>query len=283
MKEFNDRVAVITGAASGIGFGIAEHCIRKGINVVMADVEEQALVEAGEKIRSMGGRTVGVLTDVSKPEDVKRLSRSAIDAYGRVDLLFNNAGVAAGSSLWESTLNDVRWVIGVNLWGVIHCLREFIPIMIAQDSPCHIVNTSSLAGLTTYQPSAPYQLTKHAIAAMSEQLHHDLAIRGLKVKVSVLCPAFVNTRIMDAERNRPVELMNDQSQTRLNEGDDEMEKVFRQMIEQGLSAAETADLVFKAIVEEKFYILTHPEMNPLIRMRLDDLLNGRNPTFPMPG
>ncbi|MCD4735460.1 MAG: SDR family NAD(P)-dependent oxidoreductase [Bacteroidales bacterium] len=149
-------------------------------------------------------------------------------------MLFNNAGVAAGSSLWESTLNDCKWVIDVNLWGIIHCIREFVPIMHKQNTPGHIVNTSSIGGLSTYHPSALYQLTKHGIVALSEQLHHDLAMKGMKVKISVLCPGFVNTKIMDMERNRPEKYSNDSSDSKQMPELANIEETFRQMIKTGM-------------------------------------------------
>jgi NAD(P)-dependent dehydrogenase (short-subunit alcohol dehydrogenase family) len=212
--------------------------------------------------------------------DVKYLAQKTIDRYERVDLLFNNAGVAASSSLWESTINDCKWVIGVNLWGVIHCIREFIPLMLKQNTSCHIVNTSSIAGLTTYHPSALYQLTKHGIVALSEQLHHDLAIRNTKIKVSVLCPGFVNTNIMDAERNRPAEYINQSSEVPQIPGLGDSRELFEQMIKDGMPPSDVAEHVFEAIITEKFFIFTHPELVGLIKLRADDIINARNPVLP---
>ncbi len=280
MKEFENKVAVITGAASGIGRGLAEHCAQKGMKIVLADIEEKALSAAESEMRSAGANISCVVTDVSKPEEVKNLAKKTIDRYEKVDLLFNNAGVGAGSSIWESTLNDCKWVIGVNLWGVIHCVREFVPIMLGQGTPCHIVNTSSIAGLSTYHPSALYQLTKQGVVALSEQLHHDLAIRGANIKVSVMCPGFVNTNIMDAERNRPEAYLNDLSREKQIPGAAEQEEAFRRMIEAGMAPGKVADSVLKAIVNEKFFIFTHPEMKPLIQARMDDVLQERNPILP---
>ncbi|MBU1171279.1 MAG: SDR family NAD(P)-dependent oxidoreductase [Proteobacteria bacterium] len=147
MNEFKNKVAVITGAASGIGRGLAVRCAQEGMKIVLADVETDALGKAECDIKKMGADVIGVVTDVSKPENLKRLALKTLSTYGTVDLLFNNAGVGAGATLWESTIKDCQWVIDVNLWGVIHGIREFIPIMLKQTTPCHVVNTASISGL----------------------------------------------------------------------------------------------------------------------------------------
>ncbi len=283
MKDFKNKVAVITGAASGIGRGLAENCALKEMKIVLADVEEKALFKAESEMQSRGVDIIAVVTDVSKIEDVQALAKQTIDAFGKVDLLFNNAGVATGSSIWESSINDCKWVIGVNLWGVIHCIHEFVPIMLRQGAPCHIVNTSSMAGLATYHPSALYQFTKHGIVALSEQLLHDLEMRRANIMVSVICPGVVNTNIMDAERNRPKKYLNDLSEIAQNHEPDDMEQAFREMMKSGMPASVLAEIVFKAIEEDKFYIITHPEMKSLVQMRMDGIMEERNPVLPPMG
>lgn len=280
MNDFKNKVAVITGAASGIGRGLAEYCAQHEMKIVLADVEEKALFTAESELLSGGADAIAAVTDVSKIEDVQALAKQTTNAFGKVDLLFNNAGVATGSSIWESSINDCKWVIGVNLLGVIHCIHEFVPIMLRQGTPCHIVNTSSMAGLTTYHPSALYQLTKHGIVALSEQLLHDLEIRGANINVSVICPGVVNTNIMDAERNRPAKYLNDPSGGAQNPGPDEMEQAFRAMMKSGMPASALAEIVFKAIEEEKFYIISHPEMKPLVQMRMNGIIAESNPVLP---
>jgi NADP-dependent 3-hydroxy acid dehydrogenase YdfG len=280
MKDFKNKVAVITGAASGIGRGLAEYCVQKEMKIVLADVEEKALFLSETEIKAAGADVIAVVTDVSEIKDVKSLAKRTIEAFGKVDLMFNNAGVATGSSIWESSINDCKWVIGVNLWGVIHCIHEFVPIMLRQGTPCHIVNTSSMAGLVTYHPSALYQLTKHGIVAISEQLLHDLEIRGANIKVSVICPGVVNSNIMDAERNRPKKYLNDPSGIAQNLGPDDIEQAFRKMMKKsGMPPSVLAEMVFKAIEEDKFYIITHPEMKPLVQMRMDGIIEERNPVL----
>jgi NAD(P)-dependent dehydrogenase (short-subunit alcohol dehydrogenase family) len=181
MKEFKGRVAVITGAASGIGRAIAERCVREGMNVVLADVDEADLARAETELKAAGGTVLGVRTDVSKRSDVEQLARRALDAFGQVHLLFNNAGVGAGGAPWEATWNDWEWVIGVNLWGAIHGVKVFTPLMLAQNTECHIINTSSAAGLAVGGSSGPYSVTKHAVVALSERIR------------KTRCPRFSNS------------------------------------------------------------------------------------------
>lgn len=280
MKDFENKVAVITGAASGIGLGIAEHCAKLGMKIVLADIEEEALLSLEKKMKLDGLEFLSILTDISKLEDVQSLANATIDHFGQVDLLFNNAGVATGTAIWENTAKDCEWVIGVNLWGVVHCIRQFVPIMLKQNSPCHIVNTSSVTGISTYHPSSIYHLTKHGILALSEQIYHELKIRGANINVSVLCPGFVNTRIMDAERNRPGHYKNDNSTIKKASDRDEMEEAFRRMIEEGMSPAKVAQITFEAIKKEQFYIFTHPEMLNLARLRMKNIMQMSNPEIP---
>jgi NAD(P)-dependent dehydrogenase (short-subunit alcohol dehydrogenase family) len=277
MKEFKDKVAVITGAASGIGRGIAERCVQEGMKVVLADVEEAALAQTEQELRATHATVLAVQTDVSRASDIEALAQKTLKAFGAVHLLVNNAGVGAGSSIWESTLADWEWVMGVNLWGVIHGLRIFVPIMLAQATEGHIVNTASIAGLLPYHPGAPYQVTKHGVVALSEQLYYSLAQRNAKVKVSVLCPGWVNTRIMDSERNRPGELQNEPSNLPPGPEQEAIMQSMREEAQAGLSPRQVSDHVFNAIRNEQFYILTNPELNPMIQQRMENILQQRNP------
>jgi NAD(P)-dependent dehydrogenase (short-subunit alcohol dehydrogenase family) len=279
MKEFKGKVAVITGAASGIGRRIAERCVREGMRAVLADIDEANLAKAETELKTTGGTVLGVRTDVSKRTDVEALARRALDAFGAVHMLFNNAGVAAGGAPWEATWNDWEWVIGVNLWGVIHGVRVFTPLMLAQNTECHIVNTSSSVGLIVGCGSAPYAVTKHAVVALSESLYLALQQRNSLVKVSVLCPGLVRTNIAYAERNRPVELRNEavpmtpEKQAGL--------AAFAAAMEASMPPAQVAEVVFEAIQKEQFYILSHPEWMEAVRLRTDKLLRMENPENPM--
>jgi NAD(P)-dependent dehydrogenase (short-subunit alcohol dehydrogenase family) len=279
MKEFNGKVAVITGAASGIGKSIAERCVREGMKTVLADIDEPNLTKAEGELKGLGGTVLAVKTDVSKRGDVELLARQAIDAFGQVHLLVNNAGIGVGGSPWEATWNDWEWAIGVNLWGVIHGVKVFTPIMLAQNTECHIVNTSSAAGLVVGGGSAPYSVTKHGVVALSESLYLALQQRKSLVKVSVLCPGLVRTNIVNAERNRPAHLRNEpvEMTPEMRVGLESMKAAF----EAAMPSDQVADIVLDAVEREQFYILTHPEWTEVIQMRTDNLLRMENPRNPV--
>ncbi len=279
MREFAGKVAVVTGAASGIGRGLAERFAHEGMKVVLADVEQDALDAAVKDLRQQGREVIGVVTNVARAEEVEALARRAVETYGGVHILCNNAGVAAGApSVWEHTLKDWEWVIGVNLMGVVHGLHSFLPIMLAQDEEGHVVNTASVWGLVT-RGSAVYGVTKFAVVRLTEGLYYDLQARGAKVKCSVLCPGAVATRIAASGRNRPPELRNpvvDEEAARA-EAQRRAEGVARfQQI--GMPPAQVAEIVLDAIKQEKFYILTHPGILDGVRTRMEDILAQRNPS-----
>ena len=288
MIDFKDKVAVITGAASGIGLGIAKKAIKEGMKVVIADIEEEALISAENELRKIGDHVVAIHTDVSKAEDMEKLAQETIETYGEVHMLFNNAGVALLNKLtWEYSLSDWEWIMGVNLWGVIHGIRIFVPIMLKQDNQCHIINTSSLAGLLITPFQCVYNVTKHGIVALSETLSHELQGINSKIKVSVLCPGGVISNILECERNRPTELRNHKSELDFNSRN---EKVLsdhpkfesriaqiREVFSPSISSAENAgDIVFDAIVNNEFYILTHkdPFWKNMIKERMDNIFQA---------
>lgn len=277
MKEFRAKVAVITGAASGIGRGLAERCLQEGMKVVLADVDETALAQTERALKDAGADIVAMRTDVSKFGDVDALAHRTLDAFGAVHVLFNNAGVGAGTTVWESTLEDWQWVMGVNLWGVIHGVRAFVPLMLKQADECHIVNTASMAGLVSGPALGVYKVTKHGVVSLSETLCCELAVMRAKIRVSVLCPAGVNTRVMDSERNRPVELQNTSASESAHPAVVQANEMLHQLVESGLSPSQVADAVFDAIRDERFYILTHADWKPFVQKRMDDILQERNP------
>lgn len=276
MKRFKDKVAVITGAASGIGRSLAFRAVLEGMKVVLADVDEQSLNKTGRELQAIGGNILTIRTDVSKSPEVEALAQKTLEVFGGVDLLCNNAGVASGNTIWESSLSDWEWVLSVNLWGVIHGIHVFTPIMIAQNRKCHIVNTASIAGLVSPPHQGIYNVTKYGVVALSECLYQELIQCKAKINVSVLCPAYVRTRIMSSERNRPVGNKAIQHIATPAE-----EEAVWQSLEAAkysiLSPDQIADQVFEAIRAERFYILTHPESKTWVKSRMESILEGKNP------
>jgi len=275
---------VITGAASGIGRGMAESFAAAGMKVVLSDVEEEALTETTRALRDDGADVHAVPTDVSKAEQVQALADESVKRFGAVHVLCNNAGIAVASGTsWETTLDDWKWTIDVNLMGVIHGVRCFVPIMLEQGSESHIVNTASIAGLVAGADIASYAVTKFGVVALSEHLYLELEGAGAKTKVSVLCPGFVATKIMDAKRNRPADRP-DASPEPTDPQSQIFYEWFSEQIDRGLTSRSVGDQVLSAIREERFYILTHPDWNYMIEHRVRNILDGQNPsTMPPPG
>jgi NAD(P)-dependent dehydrogenase (short-subunit alcohol dehydrogenase family) len=276
MKEFRDRVAVVTGGASGIGRAMAERFAAEGMKVVLADVEEDALRLAEAEFREKGVDVLGVRTDVSKSEDLEKVAEQTLDAFGAVHIVCNNAGVAgAWGQAWANTLDDWNWIMGVNLWGVIHGVRTFLPIMLEQGEEGHVVNTASLAGLMPGR--GIYGVTKQAVVALSESLYNDLRVMEAMIGVSVLCPGWVDTNIIDADRNRPAELART-ADAIPNTQREQIDNVVRNLLKTGLQPSAVADQVLEAIQEDKLYVITHPEMDFIIKERFDNILSRNNPT-----
>jgi NAD(P)-dependent dehydrogenase (short-subunit alcohol dehydrogenase family) len=276
MTEFTGKVAVITGGSSGIGRAIANRCASEGMKVVIAGMNEEALKRTEAELRE---RTEGVLalkTDVSKLEEVEKLAQGVIKAFGGVHLLFNNAGVGAPNApIWESAIEDWQWVLDVNLWGVIHGIGVFLPLMISQNSECHIVNTGSMAGLNAGPGLGVYKVSKYAVVTLTETLYYELTVRKSKVNVSLLCPGWVKTNIMTSDRNRP--FAKPAKFYSPNSYDLEIEKIVSEGVASGMDPANVATKVFDAIRLGKFYILTHPEAKPQIQARMEDILSESNP------
>ena len=279
MREFEGKVAVVTGAASGIGRGLAERFAAEGMKVVLADVEDEALDVAVRELRQQEYDVLGVRTDVSSAQSVEDLAKRALEAYGKVHILCNNAGVAAGApSTWEYTIEDWDWVLGVNLMGVVHGLRSFVPLMLDQDEEGHIVNTASVWGLVS-RGGALYGVSKFAVVRLTEGLYYDLEARNAKVKCSVLCPGAIATRIAVSARNRPATLREREANPEEEAAEAaRREGVIQRWQEFGMPPNEVAEIVLEAIKEERFYILTHPGVLDGVRLRMEDILEQRNPS-----
>jgi short-subunit dehydrogenase len=282
MKEFKGKTAVITGGANGIGRAMAELFAKEGMNLVLADIEQAALDETVSALRSDGYSCEGVVTDVSQAQEVERLADAAMDYFGSIHIACNNAGVIAGGLLWEQSLADYQWMMDVNVWGVLHGIRSFVPRMLQQDGDCHIVNTASMAALTAIPYTGIYNMTKHAVLAISETLYHELALSAANVKVSVLCPEAINTGIAAAERNRPERYSGEGDIVESGERDLIMQ-VLADTVAAGIGPEVMAQGVLKAIREERFYILSQQDSwRKTTNARLDDVREGRNPSFTPP-
>ncbi len=287
MKSFKGRTAVITGAGSGFGLEAARIAAREGMNVVLADVQQDALDNAAAEIVGMGNLVLPVRIDVAKADQVEALGAATFKRFGVPHFVFNNAGVGAGGLIWEHTLKDWEWVVGVNLMGVAHGVRVFTPMMLeaARKDPKyegHIVNTASMAGLLNPPNMGVYNVTKHAVVSLSETLYQDLALVTDQVSASVLCPFFVPTGITQSHRNRPEALREKGAKPTRS-----------QLIGQAMndkavgggkvSAAQVAQFVFDAMRERRFYIYSHPKALASVQTRLEDVMSARNPTDPFAG
>ena len=280
MQDFAGKTAVITGAGSGLGLALARALAKEGAKLVLADINAQDLAAAEESIVALGAECTSTVTDVAWKGSVEALAARARSHFGRVHILFNNAGVAVNGPLWESTEADWEWLIGVNLMGIVHGIRCFVPDMIEHGEVGHVVNTASVAGLITPPGFSAYTVTKHAAVALSEVLYQDLKARTTQIGVSVLCPAFFPSGITDSDRNRPAKLRNPDEAA--GDGDNAIEAIVRHAVERGkLSADDIARITLDGIRAEKFYILPHEKIKPSIEKRLQDILLDRPPTNPM--
>ena len=269
MQQFEGKTAVVTGAASGIGRALATRFADARMQVVLADIEKDALDRAVRELEERQHRVIGVVANTMVRESVEALAKRAIDEFGKVHVVCNNAGIAAMAGgmkpIWEVSERDWQWVMGVNFYGVLYGIQAFVPHMLAHGEEGHIVNTASLAGVMP--GGGTYGVSKHGVLALSETLHQNLTMAGAKIGASVLCPGFVNTNIFDAERNRPRELATKAA------GDlGMMTEIGRNMLAGGKQPAEVADIVFKSIEEKRFYILPHPAWDPIVRARVDAIL-----------
>lgn len=272
MKELAGKVAVVTGAASGIGLAMTEAFLGEGMKVAMADVDPAALDDAAGRLAAAGADVLPVETDVRDGASMRRLADATYERYGTAHVVCNNAGVSAAAAPWELSEGEWKWVLDVNLWGVIHGTRTFVPRFLEQGEG-HIVNTASLAGLITGVLSA-YSVSKHAVVALSESTYFSLRMSGADIGVSVLCPGFVRTRIWESERNRPEDIAPSR------EPDDPLHELGKALVLGGIDPAEVGGAVVEAVKSDRFYILTHEGSEGAVARRMNDILEGRLPTPP---
>lgn len=283
MQEFRGRVAVITGGGSGIGRGLAERCAQEGMKVVIADIEEKALFETENALNEKGAEVLALRLDVSRAGEIRMLADRAADAFGAVHLLFNNAGVECRGTVWESTESDYEWLLNVNLWSVIHAIRVFIPIMLGQKSECHFVNTASIGGLISGPGLGIYRLTKSAVITLSETLYHELQLQDVPIGVSVLCPTFVRSRLIEAERNRPEKYKNPLREEALSPDEQAMIAWFKNKNQNAMPPSQFAELVFDGLKANRFYIFSDTDSMEDIKRRMNDIVQQKNPTRPGQG
>jgi NAD(P)-dependent dehydrogenase (short-subunit alcohol dehydrogenase family) len=273
LREFSGRTAVVTGAASGMGRAFAQRFAEEGMRVVLADVEREALDRAVDELRSSGHPAVGVPADVTRLADVERLAEAALEAFGSVHLVVNNAGVEGylDGPLWEATEKDWRWTMGVNFWGVVHGVETFLPILLAQDEDAHLVNTASMTAVVAGRNM--YSVTKQAVLALTETVHAQLVERDAKVGISALCPGIIATRLFQGSRNRPAELRNDREPAGAAQGQ-ELRRVMHERLQAGMAPSEVAGILMEGIRAGQLYILTDHDWDDRIRSRTDAILSS---------
>ena len=284
ISNFSGKTAVLTGAGSGFGLECGRIGARLGMRLVLADVQQDALERAAQELRGAGAEVLAMRTDVSSAEQMQALGAATRERFGAPHLVFNNAGVSTLGLAWENSVKDWEWVLGVNVMGVVHGLRTFTPMMLeaaAADAQYqgHIVNTASMAGLLSPPNMGLYNVSKHAVVALSETLYQDLALVTGQVGASVLCPFFVPTGITQSERNRPGHLTDAQA------GPTRSQLIGQAMSDKAVSsgkvsAAQVAQKVFDAVAANHFYIYSHPRALQGVQARLEDIMQGRNPTDP---
>jgi len=261
MKDFKSKVAVVTGGASGIGFAFAQRAVEEGMKVVIADIRPEALAEAEKKLKALGGEVISMCVDVTRPEQVDALAAKAVEVFGRVNLVFNNAGVFASGLAWETSLEEYRWAVDTNLMSVIYGIKSFVPRMIAQGGECHVINVASAAGLSTTPGFCTYSTTKHAVVALTECLYQDLPTHQIpNIGVTLVMPGFVQSDVMNPGKIAPTKAVAKELEARLNDPVfNQIEGMMRQGVDAGMPAATAADLVFTAIRKNELYVLPNAE------------------------
>lgn len=280
MDDLRGKTVVITGGASGIGRALAHRFGRAGMKVVLGDIEAEALDKVVAELEGDGVDTLGRVTDVADADDVEGLALDAVEHFGAVHVVCNNAGVAGGGRLWEIPLNEWKWVLGVNLWGVIHGVRSFVPRII-EAGEGHVVNIASMAGMVSAPGMSPYNVSKFGVVTLSETLFFELQMTHPGIGVSVVCPGWVNTRIHEADRNRPADLAPDEAR-QLTPDEEMLRGMIEQLITSGIDPAEVANLVFDAVRDDHFYVFTGQSWIEAAQQRFARIVAGENPQVAIP-
>ncbi|BBF42176.1 short-chain dehydrogenase/oxidoreductase [Lachnospiraceae bacterium KM106-2] len=280
MKEFKDKVAVITGAGNGFGAEFAKECARRSMKMVIVDIDEADVNRTLATVKEMGAEATAVVADVSLPEEVQKMVDTAMNTYGRIDLLFNNAGVAIPGNILNVPERDWEWIMHINVFSQVYAMKRVIPIMKAQGTPCHIVNTASVAGVVTADGMPAYHTSKFAAVALSESVYYDLQHDGIdNIGMSVYCPGFVQTDLNNCERHRPDRFKAPEDPYYASAEFKKGQAIAKHVIETGIPIDSVATSVFNAIEDNEFYILTHPQYTPLIGGRVKNMLAGKGPDF----
>jgi NAD(P)-dependent dehydrogenase (short-subunit alcohol dehydrogenase family) len=284
IQDFKNKTAVLTGAGSGFGLEVARIAARLGMNLVLADVQQDALDKTTAELETAGAQVLALNVDVSDAAQVEAMAQATLQRFGAPHFVFNNAGVGAGGLIWENTLKDWQWVLGVNVMGVVHGLRSFTPMMLEaakKDASYrgHIVNTASMAGLLNPPNMGVYNVSKHAVVSITESLYQDLQLVTDQISASVLCPFFVSTGINQSERNRSGALQD--ANVQLTQSQRIQQAMTSKAVTSGkVSAADVAQMVFDGISANRFYIYSHPKALKSVQVRMEDIVQARNPTSP---
>lgn len=277
MKDFKGKVAVITGAGNGFGVEIAKECAIRNMKMVLVDIEGEDVERTEKLVESMGAVAVSLTADVSLLQEVKKMVDITIENFGQIDLLFNNAGVAIPGYIWELPMRDWDWIVSINVMSQVYAMNLAIPIMLKQGTPCHIINTASVAGLITSDGMPAYHTTKHASVALSESVSYDLQKINANIKVSVLCPGFVQTDLHHYEKHRPERFTAVEDPYYQSDSFKMHQAIAEHVVTTGIPVDSIGMSVFNAIEDEDFYILTHPIYSTLIGKRVKDMLEGKGP------
>lgn len=273
--DYQGKIAVITGAANGIGRELAKDCFAKGMKLALADIDAENLANLAAELKTAGAELFISVFDVGSYDDMTAFAKAVYQQYGTVDYFFNNAGVAVVGNIWSMSLKDWKWGFDTNVMGLVHGIKAFVPAMIEQDKECRVINTASVAGLLISPNSPVYVASKHAAVALSEVFNMQLQLAGVKVKSHVYCPGFIVTDLHNSDRHRPAELINDTADP-YYQSEDFLTKVqaMNDQVTNGIPVEKAINQLWQAIEEEKFYILTHPEYKPVIEAIMQNILNA---------